>query len=62
MLVLVFFITSLIIVPNDLLINLLLLPIVLIGYPYFIDYIVRWIKWLFMSIYSNLPKNVYNDL
>ena len=40
----------------------IVLSIVLIGYPYFIDYIVRWINGKIMSIYSNLPKNVYNDL
>ena len=62
MLVLVLII-ALIMSPNDLsLIKKIVLGIVLIGYPYFIDYIVRWIKGLFMSIYSNLPKNVYNDL
>jgi ABC-type multidrug transport system fused ATPase/permease subunit len=62
MLVLVLII-SLIMSPNSLsLVKKVVLSIILIGYPYFIDYIVKWIKWLFMSIYSNLPKNVYNDL
>ena len=31
-------------------------------YPYFIDYIVKWISNFLSSAYHNLPKNVYNDL
>jgi hypothetical protein len=62
MLVLVLII-ALIMSPNDLsLIKKIVLSIILIGYPYFIDYIVKWINGKIMSIYSNLPKNVYNDL
>jgi len=36
--------------------------VLLIFYPYYVDYIVRWIQGLYMSIYNRLPKNVYNDL
>ena len=36
--------------------------VLLIFYPYYIDYIVRWVQGLYMSIYNRLPKNVYNDL
>jgi len=34
----------------------------LITYPYYIDFVIRWIMGVFMGIFSNLPKNVYNDL
>ena len=44
------------------LVTKIILGIILIGYPYYIDYIVTWFKWIFMSFYSNLPKNVYNSL
>jgi hypothetical protein len=36
--------------------------VLLIFYPYYVDYIVRWVQGLYMSIYNRLPKNVYNDL
>jgi hypothetical protein len=40
----------------------IVLGALLMAYPYYIDYIVKWVKSLFMGVYSNLPKNVYNDL
>ena len=62
MLVLVLII-ALIMSPNDLsLIKKIVLGIILIGYPYFIDYIVRWYIATYTRLYDNLPKNVYNDL
>lgn len=36
--------------------------ILLIFYPYYIDYIVNWIKGVFLFVYNRLPKNVYNNL
>jgi len=36
--------------------------VLLIFYPYYIDYIVRWIQGLYVNMYNKLPKNVYNDL
>lgn len=49
--------------PNNLgIISKIVLTTVLIAYPTFIDYIIKWVKGLVMGIYSNLPKNVYNDL
>ena len=40
----------------------ILLIILFVFYPYYIDYIVRWIHGLYISIYNRLPKNVYNNL
>jgi hypothetical protein len=36
--------------------------VLLIFYPYYIDYIVRWIHGLYINMRNKLPKNVYNDL
>ena len=33
-----------------------------LAYPYFIDFVVRFIYGFFHSIWKKLPKNVYNDL
>jgi hypothetical protein len=43
---------------------LLKIPIVIIvlAYPYYIDFILRKIYWFFHSIWIRLPKNVYNNL
>ena len=38
------------------------ITIAIIGYPYYIVYIVRWFQGIFMSISKSIPKNVYNDL
>ena len=40
----------------------LILTVLLIFYPYYIEFIVNWIYELFAYIYTNLPKNVYNNL
>jgi hypothetical protein len=61
-LILVFTI-ALFVSPSQLtMIKKVVLFVLLIFYPYYIDYIVRWVKGLYMSIYNRLPKNVYNDL
>jgi hypothetical protein len=61
-LILVFTI-ALFISPSQLtMIKKVVLFVLLIFYPYYIDYIVRWVQGLYMSIYNRLPKNVYNDL
>jgi hypothetical protein len=39
-----------------------LLSVLLIFYPYYIEFIVNWIYEFFSNIYNNLPKNVYNNL
>ena len=38
------------------------LTILIVFYPYYIDYIFRGIYRFIMGFYKNLPKNVYNDL
>lgn len=38
------------------------LSIVFIFYPYYIDYIVKWIYGKIMWLQSKIPKNVYNSL
>jgi len=56
-------IIALIISPSNLsLAKKIIIAILFVFYPYYIDYIVRWVKSLFMGFYSNLPKNVYNNL
>ena len=40
----------------------LILTVLLIFYPYYIELIVNWIYEFFSNIYKNLPKNVYNNL
>ena len=62
MLVLVL-ILALILSPSDLsLIKKIIIGVLFVFYPYFIDYIVRWYIATYTRIYDNLPKNVYNDL
>lgn len=36
--------------------------VLLILYPYYVNYIVKWLISLYMRIYNNLPKNIYNNL
>jgi hypothetical protein len=38
------------------------ITILLVFYPYYIDFILRTIYGFFYQIYRNLPKNVYNSL
>jgi hypothetical protein len=40
----------------------IILLVVVIFYPYYVDYIVLFIKSVYMKIYNILPKNVYNNL
>lgn len=39
-----------------------LIEIIVVAYPYYIDFILRKIYGFFHSIWIRLPKNVYNDL
>lgn len=49
--------------PSDLnTIKKIIISIIILFYPYYIDFIVRWIHGLYTSIVSRLPKNVYNTL
>jgi len=57
------FTIALFVSPSQLtIIKKVVLFVLLIFYPYYVDYIVRWVQGLYMSIYNRLPKNVYNDL
>ena len=40
----------------------IIIGVLLIFYPYYINYIVQFTKDLVMKIYNNLPHNVYNNL
>ena len=40
----------------------LIISVLVIFYPYYIDYILRWIYGLWKLLISRLPKNVYNNL
>lgn len=40
----------------------MILILIFVFYPYYIDYIIRWIHGLYISIYNRLPKNIYNNL
>ena len=40
----------------------ILITLLLVFYPFYIDFILRTIYGFFYRIYRNLPKNVYNDL
>lgn len=54
---------SLIFAPNDLtLFKKVVITILFILYPYYINYIWEWIAGLYERIVSSLPKNVYNNL
>jgi uncharacterized membrane protein (DUF485 family) len=57
------FIVSCILLPSHLSnVKKIVISILLIFYPYYIDFILRKIYMFFASIYKRLPKNVYNDL
>jgi len=60
---LIVLIIALIISPSNLsLAKKIIIAILFVFYPYYIDYIVKWVQGLFMSISKSIPKNVYNDL
>ena len=40
----------------------IIISVLLLFYPYYIDYILRWIYGLWKLLISRLPKNVYNNL
>lgn len=44
------------------LIKKIVIAIVFIFYPYYIDYVVRWIYGKIMWLLGKIPKNVYNNL
>jgi hypothetical protein len=57
------FLLALFLSPNELTTaKKIIFSILLLGYPYYIDYIVMGIHRLYMKISGNLPKNVYNNL
>lgn len=59
----VMLVLALILSPSDLtLIKKIVIAIAILAYPYYIDYILRWVYGIWKKIESNLPKNVYNDL
>lgn len=59
----VMLVLALILSPSDLSIaKKIVIAILVIAYPYYIDYVFRWFYGIWKNIESNLPKNVYNDL
>ena len=40
----------------------ILLIVLLVFYPYYIDFLVKWIYGIWISFTNRLPKNVYNNL
>lgn len=40
----------------------ILIIVLLIFYPYYIDYVIKWIYGKIMWILNKIPKNVYNNL
>lgn len=56
-------ILSFIFAPNNLsTIKKVVIAILIIFYPYYINYIVKWIYGLYNNIASKIPKNIYNNL
>ena len=59
----VMLVLALILSPSDLSIaKKIVIAILVIAYPYYIDYVFRWFYGTWKNIENNLPKNVYNDL
>jgi hypothetical protein len=57
------YVLSLFLVPNQLTKSKkIIFSVLLVGYPYYIDPILRSIYGFIMNIYKSIPKNVYNDL
>jgi len=57
------FVLACILAPSNMtIVKKIILSILIIFYPYYIDFILRKIYKFFASIYKRLPKNVYNDL
>jgi hypothetical protein len=54
---------SFIFAPNSIsTIKKVVIILLVIFYPYYINYIVKWIYSIWLKINSRIPKNVYNDL
>lgn len=54
---------SLVFAPNNLTImQYIIISVLTVFYPLYIDYLVRWIYGIWSSFLKRLPKNVYNDL
>ena len=61
--VFIMFVLSLFLSPNNLgFVKSIIMGVFFIFYPYYIDYILRWIYGVINRMISSLPKNVYNDL
>ena len=62
-LLVVVFLIAIIVTPSNLsLLKKSILFILLVFYPYYIDYIAKWVYNLFTSIRDSMPKSVYNNL
>ena len=49
--------------PNSLsLIKKIIICTLIVFYPYYVDYIIKWIYGIYKSIINMIPKNVYNNL
>ena len=54
---------AMVVSPSQLtMVSKVVLFVLLLFYPYYVDYIVRWIHGLYINMRNKLPKNVYNDL
>jgi hypothetical protein len=62
LLVLVFLISIFLVNSQMTIIKKIVITVLFIFYPYYIEFIVNWIYEFFSNIYKNLPKNVYNNL
>jgi len=61
--VLIMLCLSLVFAPNNLTImQYIIISVLTIFYPLYIDYLVRWIYGIWSAILKRIPKNVYNDL
>jgi len=57
------FVIAIFVSPNSLsMIKKILLLVLLLFYPYYIDYVRNWMYTFYMNIYNSLPKSVYNNL
>ena len=62
LLVLVFLISIILVNSQMTIIKKIVITVLLIFYPYYMEFIVNWIYEFFSNIYKKLPKNVYNNL
>ena len=47
---------------NFFLVRDIVVSVLILGYPFYINYVVKWICGLWNSFKKRIPKNVYNDL